>query len=248
MQRATNSGCTSVKTRKSLMPRSRTSSSRRLMLLKSSTHSDTGECSKRPRAYASLSARLRRAALALGDVLDGEQDARPVVLVAGQDAALQLDVEPPAGERVVDGVADELGLAVPELRQFLDVVLQHLVAEDAVEIRHEMRQVAASKSRSVLRFTLMTRMQVGADLDARRVVEEIGAERSVTPALPPRPRRAASTPLKSSSHSDTGARSNISASSRSQLRGDRSIVVTRRMIEPCIGQPYRTREALAGRG
>jgi hypothetical protein len=44
MQRSMNSGCTSVKTRKSVMPRSLSSSSRRLMPLKSSTQRETGEC------------------------------------------------------------------------------------------------------------------------------------------------------------------------------------------------------------
>ena len=39
--------------------------------------------------------RLRR--LALGDILDGEQNASPVLLVAGKNAALQLHVEAAAG-------------------------------------------------------------------------------------------------------------------------------------------------------
>ncbi|MNT61212.1 hypothetical protein D3C72_1988390 [compost metagenome] len=54
MQRETKSGCTLRKVRKSVMPAARTSSSSILTALKSSTHSDTGECSNRPTAYCSL--------------------------------------------------------------------------------------------------------------------------------------------------------------------------------------------------
>ncbi|MNT33774.1 hypothetical protein D3C72_1697170 [compost metagenome] len=54
MQRETKSGCTLRKVRKSVMPAPRTSSSSTLTALKSSTHSDTGECSNSPSAYCSL--------------------------------------------------------------------------------------------------------------------------------------------------------------------------------------------------
>ena len=61
--------------------------------------------------------------------------------MAGQDAAVELDVEPLARERVVDRVADEMRLALPQLDELLDVGLEHVVAEHAVEIADQVRLV-----------------------------------------------------------------------------------------------------------
>ena len=80
---------------------------------------------------------LRR--LTLRDVLDGEQDPAPIVLISGQNGGLQLHVEAPPRESVVHGVADELGSPIPEVDKLLDVVLQHLVAEHHVETRRPAR-------------------------------------------------------------------------------------------------------------
>ena len=72
--------------------------------------------------------------LPLGDVFDGDEDPRPAVLVARQDGPPQFDVETRPVQRIVGGLAGEFRLAVPELAKLLGMGLEHVVAENAVEV------------------------------------------------------------------------------------------------------------------
>jgi len=47
--------------------------------------------------------------------------------VTGEDHAGELDIETLAGQRVIDRVAGEAGLTVPELGKFLDKALEGVV-------------------------------------------------------------------------------------------------------------------------
>src|SRR3989344_2552720 len=164
MQRITNSGCTSRKVRKSVMSCARSSSSMLRMPLKSSSHSDTGECSNRPLACCSLRRRAR-------------------------------------SER-----------------------LRSVESSTATSTRDQSASwPGGASARTVLcvrRLTLSTAMACEHS-PTRRGSASMWARRSLTPSARQRSKMAF-TPLKSSSHRETGARSNISAYSAS-----------------CIGVPVR---------
>src|ERR1044072_7523590 len=78
---------------------------------------------------------------ALGDILRRDQNAFPAILMPGKDATLELHIKAAAGNRVIDRVADEFGSAFPQLNQLLDMRLQHVLREDAVEACDEIGQV-----------------------------------------------------------------------------------------------------------
>ncbi len=176
MQRVTNSGCTSVKTRKSLMPRPRISSSR--LLDPGKILDPERDRRMREQAECVILARDHLAAriLALGHVLDRDQDARPAFLVAGQDLAMQLDIEALAGQAVVHGVAVEGSLALPELHQFLDMGGQHVVAEHRAEIGDEMRRVRCLEQAQGLAVDLDQADAGRAFPHARGIGGEMGAQ------------------------------------------------------------------------
>ena len=115
-------------------------------------------------------------AFAFGDVVDRHQDARPGRLVARQQRALDLDVDAPARQRIVDAVAGEAALAVPQLRQLVGEIGQHFVAEDSVEIGDEMRQVVGLEQRQRPAVDPDDAHGGGAGANAGRVLGEIGAQ------------------------------------------------------------------------
>ncbi|MNS89867.1 hypothetical protein D3C72_1238930 [compost metagenome] len=100
---------------------------------------------EQPLGVLLAAAQVALAAHARGDVLDRQQHARPVLLVAGHDRGVEADVQPFAVERVVDGLAGEVPAAVPELTQFLDVLVEHVVTEHGVEVGDEVRQVGGAE-------------------------------------------------------------------------------------------------------
>ncbi len=126
---------------------------------------------------------LAARSLARGHILDGEEDARPVVLISGQDAALQLQVEPPAGERVIHRIAVEFALSAPELRELLDMRLRHVVAEDHGEVRHQMRQVLGFEEGERLAVHLDDADAIGAGLHAPEVAQKVRPD--VADSCPP---------------------------------------------------------------
>jgi hypothetical protein len=124
-------------------------------------------------------------ALPLGHVLDGDQHPVPALLVARQDRPIQLDVEPLTGERVVDGVAAEFGPPIPELRQLLDMRGQHVIAEDAVEVADEMREVRSLEQVERPPVHLEEPDAVRAHFDPLGILAEVVAQRP-DPGCPPR--------------------------------------------------------------
>jgi hypothetical protein len=60
------------------------------------------------------------------------------LLVAGQHDRIELDVQALAAERVVDRVAGESGLPVPQLDQFIDMGFQHVVAKHPAKRGNEL--------------------------------------------------------------------------------------------------------------
>ncbi|WP_341482734.1 hypothetical protein [Aurantimonas marianensis] len=85
--------------------------------------------------------------LALAHVLGGNENAAPVVLEAGQDARLELDIQTAARQRIVDRVAGERGLSLPQLDQFLAVAVQHVAGKDPVEIGGKMVEAVGLEQR-----------------------------------------------------------------------------------------------------
>ncbi len=83
--------------------------------------------------------------LALRHILHGNQNPIPGVFVARQDAAAELDVEPFARQGIVDRLAEKFRLAVPQLLEFQDVGLEHVVAKDLVEILDELGEVRGAE-------------------------------------------------------------------------------------------------------
>jgi hypothetical protein len=136
---------------------------------KSSTHSDT--------AGVGVAGGERSAGgLALGDVVDGDEDARPIVLVAGQDRALEADVHAAAGQRVVGRLALKGAAAVPELDQLIDVALEHVAAEDLVEIGDEVDQVVGLEQLQRALVDVDDADQTGAVLDSGGVRRQEAAD------------------------------------------------------------------------
>tara|TARA_B100000378_G_scaffold128442_1_gene103802 strand:+ start:242 stop:766 length:525 start_codon:yes stop_codon:yes gene_type:complete len=83
--------------------------------------------------------------LAQGDVFGGEQDPIQRFLMAGQNLAAKLDIEPLAGERVIDGVAGKGVLALEQLDQLIDMAFQHVVAKHLVDAGDQLLHVAGFK-------------------------------------------------------------------------------------------------------
>ena len=147
------------------------------MLLKSSTHSDTGECSKRPRAYCSLAA-CRRWAVSrsvtssMATRTRSQLSSWPGRIVPGQ-----LDIDAASGQAVVDQVAAEFGPAFPELAEFVDIGGEHLVAQHLVEIGDQFVEVRRLEQRQGLAVDLEDADLRGAGLDPLRIVLEMVPER-----------------------------------------------------------------------
>ena len=122
--------------------------------------------------------------LAVGDVLDRQQHPFPALFVTGHDGCLELDVEPVAVERVVNRIAEERGIAVPELHQFLDMGLQHVVAKHAVEIGDQVREVGGGEQFQGLAVDLAHADAASAFLHAPRMAGQVLAQRG-HPGAPP---------------------------------------------------------------
>ena len=73
----------------------------------------------------------------------GNQDAPPFVLVAGQNKAVEVDVEAPPGKRVIHGATAPLGLTFPELGEFGDVGVEGILAKNLRLIVNELLQVGS---------------------------------------------------------------------------------------------------------
>src|SRR5258708_27569656 len=93
-------------------------------------------------------------AFAFGNVLDRDHDAVPALFVTGKDRAAELDIETLAGQRVVDRVAGEAGLAMPKLSKFLDMALEGVVAHHLAEVSHQMSSIAGTEQRQGLAVDL----------------------------------------------------------------------------------------------
>jgi len=104
--------------------------------------------------------------------------------VPGKDGGLELDVEAVAVERVIDGVAGEGGLAVPELHQFLDMGGQHVVAEDAADIGDQVLDVLGAEQLERLAVDLEDADAAGAFAHAIRVAGEMITQRGDAGAAP----------------------------------------------------------------
>ncbi len=115
--------------------------------------------------------------LPLRHVFKGKEDAAPILFIAGQDAALQMHIDPAAGEGVVHSVALERRLPLPELHELLDVMLEHLVAKHAAEIVDQMPDVVGAEKAERLAIDLDDADQVRAHLDAGGIAEEVFAKR-----------------------------------------------------------------------
>ena len=100
----------------------------------------------------------------------------------GRIAALELDVEPAPGQRIVHRVAEELRAPFPELHEFVDVGLQHVVAKDPVEIADQMRQVIRLEEAEGPAVHLDDTDPARAGLDACRILQEIIAAVEITPS------------------------------------------------------------------
>ena len=89
-------------------------------------------------------------AFPLGHVLDRDHEAVPALFVAGQHGAVELDIETFAGQRIIDRMAGEARLPIPELGQFLDQAFEGVVAQHVAEIGHQMRKIAGAEQRERL--------------------------------------------------------------------------------------------------
>ena len=115
-------------------------------------------------------------ALALGDVLDGDQHALPRRLATRQQLAAELDVDPASGQRVVDAMADEATLAIPELHEFVDQVDEHFIAKDPVEVGDQMGLIRGFEQRERPGVDLDDPDTADAGGDAGLVFGEMGAQ------------------------------------------------------------------------
>ncbi len=116
-------------------------------------------------------------AFSLGDVVDRHQHARPVGLVSRQDAAFELDVEPPSRQRVIGRMAGKLRAAFPELHQLLEQAHQHVVAENALEVGDQTNEIVRFIERQRLGVDLDDANERGARLYAPEILLEIVAQR-----------------------------------------------------------------------
>jgi hypothetical protein len=113
--------------------------------------------------------------LAIGHILDRDQNARPALFVAGQDGPFQLDIEAAAGHRVIDGVAVEFRLAVPELDKFFEMGEQHVVAKDAAEIGDEFFDIRNLEERQGFLVDFDDPQPICAKLDTFEILVEVRA-------------------------------------------------------------------------
>ena len=119
---------------------------------------------------------LAACVLALGDVLDRDQQPSEALLVAGQHPAGDLDVDPPAGEAVVDGVAEELRSPVPQRDQLLGMPVEHVVAEDLAEVADELVEIGRLEQRQRAPVDLEHADAFGTRLDPGRIGAEMARE------------------------------------------------------------------------
>src|SRR5690606_33839133 len=114
--------------------------------------------------------------LAGGHVFNGKQDALPGMFIAGQHDALELDIKPLALERIVDGIAGKGVAALPELHHLFDMRVQHVVAEHAFKIGHQMVDAIGLEERKRLAIDLENADMAGADAQPGRVLMQEGPE------------------------------------------------------------------------
>ena len=93
-------------------------------------------------------------AFPLGHVLDRDHDAVPAGFVTRKDRAVELDIETLACQRIVDRVAGEAGLPIPELGKLVDMALEGVVAQHPAEIGHQMIEIAGAEQRQGLAVDL----------------------------------------------------------------------------------------------
>jgi hypothetical protein len=114
--------------------------------------------------------------LALRDVFDGNKDTIPLLLGAWQNPAAELDIEALSGECVVDRVTREFPLPFPELNELADMGVEHIVAENLPEIRHQMIEVVRFEQRERLVIDLHDPDPVRAGLHPRDIGQEVSAK------------------------------------------------------------------------
>ena len=84
-------------------------------------------------------------ARALAHVFERDQDAAPVLFVAGDRRCVQGHVEPLSVQRVVDGLVTQPRPVFPHLHQVLGEAGVHVVAKHLVEIGDQVGQVACAE-------------------------------------------------------------------------------------------------------
>ena len=109
--------------------------------------------------------------LALRHVLDRHQNAVPCLFMSGKDGAMEFDVQPLSGQRIVHGRRTELALAIPELAKLADVRGEHVVAEDAGDVGDERGHVGRLEQRQRLAVHLH-------DADQRRTFGDASTVRA----------------------------------------------------------------------
>ena len=112
-------------------------------------------------------------ALPLGYVLDRHHDTVPALFMAGKHPARELNIETLAGQGVIDRMAGEAGLPVPELGEFLDMALERIVAQHLAEICHQMIEVAGAVQRQGLGIDLQDADALGAAPDPIRICRQV---------------------------------------------------------------------------
>ncbi|MND55402.1 hypothetical protein D3C80_464870 [compost metagenome] len=80
--------------------------------------------------------------LALRHIFRGQKQPAERFFVAGYDRAAQLDIEPPAADRIIHRVAGKFSPARPEFGKLVHMAFQHVIAKNPVEIIDQMRLVA----------------------------------------------------------------------------------------------------------
>jgi hypothetical protein len=68
--------------------------------------------------------------LAVSNVFGRQKQSAECLFMTWQHGAAQLYIEPTAGDRVIDGRARKRQVAIEKRRQFVNLGLQHVVAED----------------------------------------------------------------------------------------------------------------------
>ena len=113
---------------------------------------------------------------ALGYVLDGDQHALPVVLITRENRAFQLNIDTAAGKGIVDARAVEMAVAVPELGQFVDMGVEHIVAENVMDVRGQSIEIGGLEQAQGFAVDLDDTKVRRTDAYALAILAEIGAQ------------------------------------------------------------------------